>query len=102
MWGVIDAWRRPKPETFLVRNIYSPVKLTIPIPESKWAPTLPVENRHDFTSLDEVIFTWQILNTNYAGTGQATGAPHSSGTLIFSNLHSALFLIRCCGCCTII
>ena len=89
-WGVIDAWRRPKPETFLVRNIYSPVKLAVPTPGSSWAPTLSVENRHDFTALDEVIFTWQIINTGFSGTGQATGAPHTSGSLILSNLPTDL------------
>jgi hypothetical protein len=90
-WGVIDAWRREKPETFLVRNIYAPVKLSIPIPGSTWAPTLPVENRHDFSSLDEMSFSWQILDSAFSGVGQATGAPHSSsGSLTFAGLPSDL------------
>ncbi len=78
-WGVIDAWRRPKPETFLVRNIYAPVKLAIPAPGSAWAPTLTVANRFDFSDLSEVAFSWAILGTGASGAGAAAGGPHTDG-----------------------
>lgn len=90
-WGVIDAWRRSKPETFLVRNIYAPVKMSIPSPGSSWAPTLPIENRHDFSSLDEISFTWLILDSDYSGFANATGLPHSTtGSITFVGLPSDL------------
>ena len=76
-WGVLDAWRRPKPETFLVRNIYSPVKLSAPAPG---APSLlPVDNRFDFTDLSEVGFTWALQESGESGSGSAQGAPRATG-----------------------
>jgi beta-galactosidase len=55
-WGVIDAWRRPKPEYFGVKKAYSPIKIT----NISWPTTgkpyieLVVENRYDFTSLKDI------------------------------------------------
>ena len=90
-WGVIDAFRRPKPETFLVRNIYAPVKLAIPAPGSAWAPTLTVANRFDFSDLSEVAFSWAILGTGAGGAGSAAGAPHTEGlALTLAGLPSPL------------
>lgn len=88
-WGVIDAWRRPKPETFLVRNMYAPVKLQVPPPGSPASP-LVVENRFDFTDLKEVAFAWRILESGAAGVGVASGAPRTSGlTLTLQGLPPA-------------
>jgi len=78
-WGVIDAWRRQKPETFLVRNIYAPVVLQVPAPGASWAPLLNVSNRFDFTDLSEVAFSWRILESGLSGAGAASGAPHTTG-----------------------
>jgi beta-galactosidase len=90
-WGVIDAWRRPKPETFLVRNIYAPVKLVVPPPGAAWAPTLTVANRFDFSDLSEVAFSWTILGTGSSGAGAAAGGPHTDGlSLTLQGLPSPL------------
>ena len=76
-WGVIDNYRRAKPETFLVRNLYTPVKVRVPAPGAAWAPTLSVDNRFDFTDLDEVAFAWRILESGQSGAGAASGAPRA-------------------------
>ena len=90
-WGVIDAYRRAKPETFLVRNLYSPVKLRVPAPGSAWAPTLSVDNRFDFTDLSEVSFTWRVLESGQSGVGAASGAPRAvNQTLTLQGLPSPL------------
>ena len=81
-WGVVDAWRRQKPETFLVRNTYSPVKISVPAPGSSWAPSLTVENRFDFTDLSEVSFAWRILESGLGGQGAASGPPHTDGLVL--------------------
>ena len=78
-WGVIDAYRRQKPETFLVRNIYAPVVMQVPAPGAAWAPTLNVSNRFDFTDLSEVAFSWRILESGASGAGSASGAPRATG-----------------------
>ncbi len=67
-WGILDAWRRPKPEWWLAKHVFSPV--WFPAREVEYTPgqgpiRLPVENRYSFTDLSELAFTWQV--------GQAKG-----------------------------
>ena len=83
-WGVIDAFRRPKPETFHVFQIYSPVRVAAPASGggAAWPPHLAVENRHDFTDLAEVTFTWAIPEAGAAGSGAAAGGPHTTGNVL--------------------
>jgi len=80
-WGVIDAWRRPKPEYWGVKKAYSPIKI-----ESISWPTagkqyfeLLVENRYDFTSLKNVTIT-AIVN-GVPQTIKANILPRSSGII---------------------
>lgn len=56
-WGIVDVWRREKPEFWATKKAYSPVRL----PESKILPyingqpiRLTIENRFDHTSLSEI------------------------------------------------
>lgn len=84
-WGVIDGWRRAKPETHAVQNIYSTVKLYRNTFNSTKGTVL-VDNRHDFTALDSVKFSWSC--GPYHGSGSASGPPHSAGnTLILEGLN---------------
>ena len=56
-WGVIDQWRRPKPEWLHVQNSYAPVRVlqkTIPKPAEGQPLVIQVENRHDFMNLSEM------------------------------------------------
>ena len=62
-WGPIDGWRREKPEYFHMKKSYSPVKIhqtKIDVPAAGKAILLQVENRFDFTNLNECVFSWQI------------------------------------------
>ncbi len=80
-WGLIDGWRRPKPEYFYVKKIYSPLRVT--------ADTLPlsngsdyrfhVENRLDFSNLSELRFHWSVGSRS--GWAKSSAAPHHVGTL---------------------
>lgn len=74
-WGLIDNWRRQKPETYIARNVYSPIKVHIPNITESWRPYLIVDNRHDFTDLSEINFNWQV--GSYSGSGKATSPPHT-------------------------
>lgn len=78
-WGVIDSWRRYKPETYIVQQIYSPVRLTIPDAADPWEYLL-VDNRYDFTYLEELNFTW-TLNNKY-GLAFADGAPRTTRNIL--------------------
>ncbi len=82
-WGIIDEWRRPKPEFWNVKKAYSPIRLLQTRVEEFTANeslTLPIHNRFDHTSLDE-----SKLMVSYGG--QTTElplpaiAPHQKGEL---------------------
>jgi beta-galactosidase len=74
-WGVVDTWRRTKPEFWHIKKAYSPIRIqkqTIQRPGRDGSVMLTVENRHDFTNLSELIITaslgkhsWQV-NTDLA------------------------------------
>ncbi len=95
-WGVLDSFRRSKPETYLVRNMYSPVRLLQIPPPGTFPSTssLILSNRFDFSDLSSVIFSWTIIQSNTSGYGNATGAPRSEGNVLTLNgLPSASALI---------
>lgn len=69
-WGLLDAWRRPKPEWWLAKMIFSPV--WFPMREVEFIPGqeavhIPVENRYAFTNLKELAFDCQFRGEPLAG-----------------------------------
>lgn len=71
-WGLIDAWRRPKPEWWLSKMIYSPIRFpdrTLPLAAGQRELRVPVRNRYSFTDLSELGLSWQL--------GEAHGALHA-------------------------
>jgi hypothetical protein len=62
-WGLLDAWRRPKPEWWLSKLIFSPAWLperTAPWHAGASVFRVPVENRYSFTNLRDLKFTWEF------------------------------------------
>nr|WP_321521915.1 glycoside hydrolase family 2 TIM barrel-domain containing protein [uncultured Macellibacteroides sp.] len=58
-WGPIDGWRRPKPEYWDMKKIYSPIRvLTASLTPSKEL-TIEVENRYTFTNFSELQINWK-------------------------------------------
>ncbi len=85
-WGPIDGWRRPKPEYFYMKKVYSPVIVTQkqiePVKSSFFGGekiTLDVENRHNFTNINELTITWFIGDRK--GEATADIAAHTIGKL---------------------
>ncbi|RPH96446.1 MAG: beta-galactosidase, partial [Calditrichaeota bacterium] len=64
-WGIIDVWRRKKPEFWNVKKAYSPVRLLqieFKDIQTNAAIEIPVYNRHDFTNLNQVKLRYTINN----------------------------------------
>jgi beta-galactosidase len=64
-WGIIDTWRRKKPEFWNTRKAYSPVKILID-EITNFRPGSPIEipvfNRFNHTNLREITTKWRYRN----------------------------------------
>jgi len=81
-WGIIDGWRREKPEYWHVKKSYSPVKVAdekIAVPAAGEPIRLHIINRHDFTNLNELNIQWEIGGEK--GTAFMDLRPHAGGLL---------------------
>jgi beta-galactosidase len=85
-WGVIDSWRRRKPEFWITKKLHSPVKVKetpLRLPGPGDTIRVPVENQYDFTNLSELTIRW----TTGKGKGEMSGEarcdvpPRSSGVI---------------------
>jgi hypothetical protein len=81
-WGVIDGWRRQKPEYWLAKKAYSPVRVDDKplLNVAHGAPIrVPVKNWFDHTNFSELAIRWTL------GAGSGTASldlePHQAGTL---------------------
>ncbi len=89
-WGLLDSWLRDKPELWLTKKAYSPVKLPdceIKKPHNGFPLAVPVQNRFNNTNLSEVSFEWKHLSRQgeVLDSGAACGpdtAPGFHGALI--------------------
>ena len=56
-WGIVDEWRRPKPEFWLTKKAYSPVRIVeseVPNPGAGQPLLIPVKNWFNHTNLSEL------------------------------------------------
>ena len=63
-WGVVDGWRRRKPEFWHVKKAYSPVKITGYNRSKDRNLALTIANRFDHTSLNKVTIYWSEKGAN--------------------------------------
>lgn len=82
-WGLVDAWRRPKPEWWLTKMIYSPLRFarrTLPLEPGQRELRVPISNRFSFTDLSELRVTWELRGRR--GEVHAALAPGADGELL--------------------
>ena len=83
-WGVVDGWRREKPEFWITKKLHSPIKLSekpLPNPAIGTPIEIQVENQFDFLNLSDVKIEYQIRNEH--GVISADIAPHKTGVIRF-------------------
>lgn len=82
-WGIIDTWRRKKPEFWGTKKAYSPAKILVKKVEDfmpQVVLVLPVHNRFDHTNFSELEISFQYGDVS----GQLKNvdiAPHQKGVL---------------------
>lgn len=78
-WGIVDGWRRPKPEYWLTKKAYSPVRITdqeiSPVPAPGRPLQIPIKNWFNHTNLDELGILWSVGKDS----GEVTGVNLAPG-----------------------
>jgi hypothetical protein len=81
-WGIVDGWRRKKPEFWHIKMMMSPVQMhdrDLPA----WKPgdpaTFTVDNRYEFTKLSELSLEWSVGLQH--GELHADIAPRTAGKI---------------------
>jgi len=82
-WGILDTWRRKKPEFWNTKKAYSPTKILVkeitdyhPAKEL----TIPVYNRFNHTNFNELKIEWMYKNKSGA-ISDFELEPHNKGNL---------------------
>jgi len=89
VWGTVDGWRRPRPEYWLSKKLYSPVQIEekpLAMPEPGRPIVVPVENWNQFADLNLYFCRWEIAGEQ--GKARAQAAPMSKGTLEIHAKHT--------------
>lgn len=81
-WGPIDGWRRPKPEYWDMKKIYSPIKLHTESLEPSSQFVLDIENRYTYTDFNELKVKWSFAGRT--GVTPISLSPGKSGKLIIN------------------
>lgn len=81
-WGVVDGWRRKKPEFWITKKLHSPIRIKetpLPLPPAGRPINITVENQYDFTDLSELAVHWKIGSEK--GSASVSIPPHMTGTI---------------------
>jgi hypothetical protein len=83
-WGIIDTWRRKKPEFWGTKKAYSPARIlvkSIQDPEPGKELRVPVHNRFDHTNFNELKIAWSYEG-NSGNITEMDLEPHKKGELV--------------------
>jgi hypothetical protein len=101
-WGIVDTWRRKKPEFWATKKAYSPTRILVKQIEqfqSDKELTIPVHNRFDHTDFRELRITWNYEEES-GELKKVQLLPHQKGSLYIpenawksgTNLHIAFYM----------
>ena len=81
-WGLIDGWRRPKPELALSKFVFSPVwfpRRQLDYQPGQSSVWVPAENRYSFNNLGKFDFVWELIGAK--GKARINVPPGSTGEI---------------------
>jgi beta-galactosidase len=85
-WGIVDIWRRRKPEFWNTKKAYSPVHLlTTKFGSAEVHPELPIQNRYNHTNLSELTIRWKYEGQS-GSLNPPSLAPRARGRLLLPAL----------------
>jgi len=83
-WGIVDGWRRPKPEYWLTQKAYSPIRISddgaTEVPSAGDPLPIPIKNWFNHTNLAEIKILWSVGKDSGEITGLSL-APGGAGTM---------------------
>jgi len=83
-WGIVDGWRRPKPEYWLTKKAYSPVRIhdgDITDPPPAGSPlAIPVKNWFNHINFNELKIVWTV-GSESGEINNLNLAPRAEGTI---------------------
>ncbi len=83
-WGIVDTWRRKKPEFWETKKAYSPVRIQVENIDTTQQGfiLIPVTNRFNHTNLNEIQFFYSIDNDEWAAIDCLNVEPYHTGALV--------------------
>ncbi|MCP4311754.1 MAG: beta-galactosidase [Bacteroidetes bacterium] len=88
-WGIVDTWRRKKPEFWGTKKAYSPTRILVKQIKGVQAEReirIPVHNRFDHTNFNELKITWTYLEES-GDLEKFNLEPHAKGHLLIPANH---------------
>ncbi|MBE7171578.1 MAG: glycoside hydrolase family 2 [Williamsia sp.] len=84
--GVMGPHREKEGSFYAIREIYSPVKISLKDLPADFSGSIPVENRYHFTNLSACSFTWQLINFKKPGELATGYSVMKNGTALASSI----------------
>ncbi len=83
-WGIVDTWRRKKPEFWETKKAYSPVRMQVKNIDTTHDGIIriPVTNRFNHTNLNEINFSFSIDNNQWFTIDCPDVEPYHTDTLV--------------------
>lgn len=66
--GIVGPYHEKEGSFYTIREIWSPVQIAMDTLPDNFSGTIKVENRYDFTNLNEVTFSWQLARFDFNGS----------------------------------
>lgn len=84
--GIVGPHREKEGSFYAIKEIYSPVRITLKELPEGFKGEIPVENRYHFTNLNQCTFQWELINFNGKQEEEAGHTVVKEGTFAGPNI----------------